>query len=60
MPFDDQEELIFVFMMVPNKFPFELGHLHMEIVDLPHQLGAPEVAECSKLLGQYNLLHASS
>src|SRR5262249_29154372 len=54
-PRDDQEELVFVFVMVPDELASDLHELDEEIVHLSHDLGLVDLGEEGELLRQVHL-----
>jgi len=48
--FEDEEELVFVLMLVPHKLALELDELHQLAVQMPYDSGTPVIIEQPQLL----------
>ena len=55
--FDHQKHFVFVFMVVPDEFALELRRLHIEVVELPDDFGAPAVGEAAELVREIDGVH---
>src|SRR5439155_8996539 len=55
--FDHQKQFILVVMVMPDEFAFELRRLHVKIVELPDDFGAPAVGETAELLRKIDRVH---
>ena len=55
----DEEQLIFVFMMMPRKDALEFHHFHFLTVQLSDDLWAPVLGEGRKFLLEVHLFHPS-
>ncbi len=53
----DQEEFIFVIMLVPNELALELHQLDLLAVQFAHDLRAPIVTEERQLIAEVDFLH---
>ena len=49
-PFDDEKELVFMIMMMPDKFAQQLGQFDMLAVELPDNFWGPVVVKQAKLV----------
>src|SRR5450432_2160999 len=58
--FDDQEELVFVIVMMPEKFAFEFNGFYVAIVDLADDMGLVLLGEESEFLLQVDGFHDCS
>ena len=54
-PGDDPEELVLVVVVVPDELPLELDDLHVRVVQLADDLGAPPLVEACELLAALHL-----
>ena len=52
LAFEDQEEFVFVLMVMPDELPRELHNLHMLAVELADDAWAPRFRKLFKLVGQ--------
>src|SRR5690349_8986982 len=48
--FVHQEQLVFVFMLVPNKFAFDLGDFDLGVIHRSDNFRGPLISETSQLL----------
>ncbi len=59
--FDDEKQLVFNIVVMPDEFAFELNELHVRSVDLTCDPGTPIVLKEIKLLAEIHFFdHASS
>lgn len=55
--FDNEEQLVFVLMMVPHEFALKLHQLDELTVELANDSGAPMLFQQSELCAEIDLLH---
>ena len=53
---EDQEELIFLLVMVPDELAFELGELDVLAVEFADDTGTPTFSELLEFLGEVHLV----
>ena len=53
-----QKHFVFVVVMMPDKFALEAHCLHVAIVDLSQDLGAPKLVNLRKFPGDVDRVHA--
>src|SRR5207245_6311543 len=56
-PFDHQEQLVFVLMMMPDELPFQLVELYQLAVELGGDVGLPILPDTGEFLGDVYLFH---
>jgi hypothetical protein len=54
---NDEEELVFVFVLMPHELPLELHELDLLAVEFPDDLGIPLRVEQRELLAEIDLLN---
>jgi hypothetical protein len=59
-PVQNEEELVFVLVLMPNEFALELDELHVLAVQLTDDLRIPVSVESRELFAKVDLLHATS
>jgi hypothetical protein len=58
--FDDQEQFVFVFVVMEHEFPLQFIELQMLPVELGSDVGFPVLGDLGEFLGEIDLLHAAS
>jgi hypothetical protein len=58
--FDNEEELIFVFVMVPNKFALQFHRLDVSLVHLADDPGVAVIGEETEFFLQINCFHGTA
>ena len=56
-PLDDEKQLVFPLMVVPDELPSKLHDFHVGVVELADDLGAPDVLEQAEFLLEVHGLH---
>jgi hypothetical protein len=51
-PFDDQKQLVFVSVVVPDEFPLDFGELDVGVVEFAHDARTPVLLNEAEFLGQ--------
>lgn len=54
---DDEEEFVFVVVVMPDEFALEFRELDVGIVEFADDLGTPRIREGCEFLGERDLLH---
>jgi hypothetical protein len=55
----NQEELVFVGVMVPNEFPLKLDELDLLAIELADDLGFPLVVKLREFVAKVDLFHGN-
>ena len=57
---DDQEKLVFVFMMMPDEFALELDGFDVAVVDFADDARVPAIGKKGEFFSQIDRLHDAS
>src|SRR5713226_2856737 len=60
LAFHHEEKLVGLGMLMPDEFAFQLGQLHIVVVERGDDLRAPKVREAVECLGEIDFIHMSS
>src|SRR5215218_1296728 len=57
LTFQNHEQLVLLSMRMPHELSLDSGQLHMAVVQVGHDLGAPLISEAAELINQVDLRH---
>lgn len=60
LAFHHEKQLVFIFVMMPDKLAFELDELDVGVVQLADDFGASIIREDAELLGDVDFFHTSA